>query len=205
MPLHRLLARQVRRNLGASEGEALERLLAALGQADPALSGVQGLLDQVSEAYVQYEDNLAFASRNLDLSSQELLAANQLLRREAEARGETLEALRGATNLLLRPLGREVGESEDIQALTVHLGELVEDLASTRKELENRQRVLDEHAIVSITDLAGDITYVNDKFCRISGYSPEELLGRNHRILKSGFHPASVYEDMWRTIAQGRV
>ncbi len=205
MPLHRLLARQVRRNLGAAEGEALERLLAALGQADPALSGVQGLLDQVSEAYVQYEDNLAFASRNLDLSSQELLAANQLLRREAEARGETLEALRKATNLLLRPLGREVGESEDIQALTVHLGELVGDLASTRKELENRQRVLDEHAIVSITDLAGDITYVNGKFCQISGYEPGELLGRNHRILKSGVHPPSVYADMWRTIAQGRV
>lgn len=205
MPLHRLLARQVRRTFGAAEGEAVQRKLAGRELGDSALAGLQGLLELVSESYAQYEDSLAFASRNLDLSSQELMAANQLLRQEAEARGETLEALRRATNLLLRPLGREVADSEDIQALTRHLGELVEDLASTRKELENRQRVLDEHAIVSITDLAGDITYVNDKFCRISGYSPAELLGRNHRILKSGIHPASVYEDMWRTIAEGRV
>jgi len=205
MTLHRLLTRQIRRSLGAADADALERLLSGAAGQGPEPAGLRALLQQVSEAYGQYEDNLSFASRNLDLSSQELMAANQALRQEAEARGQTLEALRRATNLLLAPIGRQVGETEDLRALTVHLGELVEDLARTRKELENRQQVLDEHAIVSITDLAGDITYVNGQFCRISGYAPEELLGRNHRILKSGVHPASVYEDMWRTIVAGRV
>mgnify|MGYP000914603284 CR=1 FL=1 len=67
------------------------------------------------------------------------------------------------------------------------------------------QFTLDRHAIVSITDVRGDITFANDRFCEISGYSRAELLGKNHRILKSGLHPQRVYEEMWRTIAQGGV
>jgi PAS domain S-box-containing protein len=65
------------------------------------------------------------------------------------------------------------------------------------------QYTLDQHAIVSMTDVTGRITFANDRFCRISGYSRQELLGQNHRILKSGEHPPEVYEDMWRTIANG--
>jgi PAS domain S-box-containing protein len=65
------------------------------------------------------------------------------------------------------------------------------------------QYTLDRHAIVSMTDVTGRITFANDRFCEISGYSREELLGQNHRILKSGAHPPEVYEDMWRTIANG--
>ena len=65
------------------------------------------------------------------------------------------------------------------------------------------QYTLDQHAIVSMTDVTGRITYANDRFCEISGYSRQELLGKNHRILKSGVHPPEVYEGMWRTIANG--
>lgn len=72
-------------------------------------------------------------------------------------------------------------------------------------ELENRQFALDQHAIVSITDLAGFITYVNDLFCDISKYSRAELLGENHRILNSGHHPAKMFEDLWQTIGEGKV
>jgi PAS domain S-box-containing protein len=67
------------------------------------------------------------------------------------------------------------------------------------------QYTLDHHAIVSITDVTGRITFANDHFCEISGYTREELLGQNHRILKSGEHPADYYREMWRTIAQGHV
>jgi PAS domain S-box-containing protein len=64
---------------------------------------------------------------------------------------------------------------------------------------------LDIHSIVGITDKFGTITYANDEFCRISKYSKDELLGKNHRILKSGFHPSAFYENMWKTISGGRI
>ncbi|MCF6211380.1 MAG: PAS domain S-box protein [Gammaproteobacteria bacterium] len=70
-------------------------------------------------------------------------------------------------------------------------------------QLQGLQAVLDEHAVVSITDVNGKITYVNDKFCDVSGYRREELLGRNHRIVKSAAHSDGFFHDMWRVIANG--
>ncbi|WP_338525623.1 EAL domain-containing protein [Pseudomonas batumici] len=70
---------------------------------------------------------------------------------------------------------------------------------------ETYRRVVDVAAIFSETDLNGRITYVNDPFCVISGYSRDELLGQDHRLLNSGYHPPEFFVDMWRTIALGRV
>ena len=71
--------------------------------------------------------------------------------------------------------------------------------------LRDRQQALDAHAIVSITDRGGHITYANDQFCDISGYSREELLGQNHSILKSGVHSAELYIGMWESITRGKI
>jgi PAS domain S-box-containing protein len=78
-------------------------------------------------------------------------------------------------------------------------------LRQTVSELAAEQYALDEHAIVSITDPAGTITYANEKFCQASQYALDELLGQNHRILKSGLHDAAFYGDMWTTIRRGEV
>jgi PAS domain S-box-containing protein len=67
------------------------------------------------------------------------------------------------------------------------------------------QQALDKTAIVGITDLNGSIIYVNDKFCEISKFTREELIGKNHNILKSGYHTLDFYKDLWRTIKKGDV
>jgi PAS domain S-box-containing protein len=72
-----------------------------------------------------------------------------------------------------------------------------------RLRLEQMRQVVDEHAIVSIADAAGNILEVNDLFCSISGYTRRELLGQNHRLLKSGRHPNGFYAEMWETISTG--
>ncbi|MGB9113705.1 putative bifunctional diguanylate cyclase/phosphodiesterase [Bradyrhizobium sp.] len=76
---------------------------------------------------------------------------------------------------------------------------------AARQELIENQYAIDQAVIVGVTDLRGVITYANDNFCKISGYSRAELLGQNHRILKSGMHSKAFFRKMYRCIANGEV
>jgi len=79
------------------------------------------------------------------------------------------------------------------------------EIKKERDHLRDVMRALDESVITAITDKNGTIIYANRKFEDISKYPVFELLGKNHRILKSGFHPPEFFDDLWKTISSGKV
>ncbi|MGV8933387.1 MAG: diguanylate cyclase, partial [Gallionellaceae bacterium] len=92
------------------------------------------------------------------------------------------------------------------------MGRLIKDIEASAYQiqeanhsLESLRLALDHHDIVSIADVQGRITFVNDLFCQISGYAREALIGQNHRIINSGTHPKIFFDDMWLTISSGKI
>lgn len=74
-----------------------------------------------------------------------------------------------------------------------------------KNELSDYKHALDESSIVAITDQKGIIIHANDNFCRISKYTKEELLGKDHRIINSGYHSKEFIRNLWRTISSGNI
>ncbi len=109
--------------------------------------------------------------------------------------------------------GRSLPELDSTGKILGHIG-TIEDISSLKnsqmhlqealRQIGQQKHAIDQHAIVAITDIQGTITYANAKFCEISGYSVKELIGQNHRILKSGQHTAAFYADLYETISSGK-
>ena len=111
-----------------------------------------------------------------------------------------------------KKLYRSKGEVMNVGCSTIEIEQLghalnyaARRLYTANKELSDMKNALDAHAVVGITDREGRITYVNDKFCEISQYAPQELLGSKFSVVSSGRHPRSHYEDIWGTISSGQI
>ena len=79
------------------------------------------------------------------------------------------------------------------------------ELLKTQKEIADYKYALDASSIVAITDATGIIIYVNENFCKISQYSANEVIGKTHKIINSGYHPDSFFKDLWKTISAGKI
>ncbi|CAK0763538.1 two-component system, sensor histidine kinase and response regulator [Gammaproteobacteria bacterium] len=223
--MHRLLVRQIKRIFALNEEELLELLdeLRIVGEtntvsigAKKILSGLGVLFERISQSYDQNERDLVLRNRSLRLSSDELTRSNERLRADANRQHTIFESLRIITNRLLLISGNEESvrdvDDTNLEQLTVRIAQLVDDYLKTQNRLheinvmlERQKFALDQHAIVSITNTDGCILYANDKFCKISGYSREELLGNDHRIVNSGYHSREFFQLMWNTIAAGKI
>jgi PAS domain S-box-containing protein len=79
----------------------------------------------------------------------------------------------------------------------------ISNMRGSQHQVRKVGEAMEQHSIVSVADTSGNITYVNDLFCQVSKYSREELLGQNHRILKSGIHAPQFFDDIWLVISSG--
>jgi PAS domain S-box-containing protein len=103
---------------------------------------------------------------------------------------------RKAAELEIRKLNDELEERVTLRTA---------QLEAANNELADQRFAVDQHAIVAVTDIEGAVTYANDKFCAISQYSRDELIGHDHRMMKSGHHPKEFFQQMYDTIAEGTV
>ena len=103
---------------------------------------------------------------------------------------------------LTRDISRRSQNEDEIQRLN---RQLENQLQLSQTEVLDYKHALDESSIVAITDQKGIITHVNNNFCKISKYSKEELLGQDHRIINSKYHPKELIRDLWVTIANGKI
>ncbi len=220
--LHRTLLRQLRHTLGIESTGHYAELLSALACAATgaplplaqaaALAQLPDLLERVSRTYEQYDRDMELRVRSMELSAHELTEAYAIQRQELAARENAIARLRATVQSLqygavetAHDDGSLVGLIDQVAELVQHRRDSEAAIRRAQRDLQNQKFAMDQHAIISITDPDGNITYANERFCSVSGYTVDELMGANHRLINSGYHPREFFANLWNTIQSGRV
>ncbi len=152
------------------------------------------------DLYAQYEEKKK-RSDELMIANKQLYFQNQAKKKKSD------ELMLAYKELYSQNQGKKKKSDGLIMATSVAEFEKTRanELIDAYKEVSDYKYALDQSSIVSITDQEGIITHVNDNFCTMSKYTAAELIGQDHRIMNSGYHPKSFIKNLWDTIANGNI
>ncbi|MCX6266475.1 MAG: PAS domain S-box protein [Bacteroidetes bacterium] len=192
--LNKLLLRQIKKHFGSMENIPEE---------------LKSMILDVNSTYENFESDTQLLQNSIEISSQELRDAFQKHKQDAEAQNETINKIKKAI-FALNPAGQSgIAESVSAQSDSSYLFDslikLIEDRNQAEEEILKLSKAVEQNpASIVITDINGDIEYVNPKFCDLTGYTKEEAIGKNPRILKSETTPREFFTNLWGTILSGK-
>ncbi|MFB2916868.1 PAS domain S-box protein, partial [Aerosakkonema funiforme] len=199
-----------------------QRLLAILESTSDLIgtTDLTGKTLYLNQAWRNLFDNNEAAIANVKISTSHPKWALDIILNQGLPEAATSGSWRGET-AILDSTGREIPVSQviiahkSIDGKVEYFSTILRDITESKatelalrnslKQLSDIKLALDRAAIVSITDERGIINYANDNFCQISKYSQAELIGQNHRLIKSGYHPKEFFQNLWQTISAGEV
>ncbi|THB64484.1 MAG: PAS domain S-box protein [Gammaproteobacteria bacterium] len=105
-------------------------------------------------------------------------------------------------NMMLEQIDKNTSKLESVKS---EIEDNNIELTKLNQHLEEQKFALDQAAKVSMSNEDGEITYVNDQFCSLSGYEKEELIGKSYRVIRSGFHTEEFFKNIKKVISEGKV
>ncbi|PKP46889.1 MAG: hypothetical protein CVT94_13225 [Bacteroidetes bacterium HGW-Bacteroidetes-11] len=192
--LNKLLIRQIKKYFGSPENVPDE---------------LKSIFNDINNTYENFEDDISLLQNSIEISSQELRNAFQKHKKDAETQKETIYKIKEAIDAIKPASGNDFIQNEttssDSSYMFDSLIRLIEESKKAEQEILKLSIAVEQNpASIVITDINGIIEYVNPKFCDLTGYSKEEVIGKNPRILKAGFSSGDYYKNLWDTILAGK-
>jgi len=152
----------------------------------------------------KYKDLLSRLSRNVATMLQSI-QSNATTKELLTDSIFQAEALRSVEEELRQNMEEINTIREDIELKNIGLAQQMRDMEALKRELEIRTSIINKTTLVTESDLYGNMTYVNEKFCEVAKYSQEECIGKPHSLLRHPDNPKSLFKELWETIKAGKI